>query len=144
MEHSLLGVKKGYCLLMSYTIWVSDSFLPRNVFLFCSSELLCRVGQVFSDFVLLAQTKYGIKGINHETSLKKFFIPFFFFPWPPYMACGISPDQGSNLSPLQWTCEILTPGPPEKSFIIFNWNMVDLQSFRCTSETPFLIKGDYC
>ena len=37
MERSHLGVKKGYCLLLSYTIWVSDSFLPRNVLLFCSA-----------------------------------------------------------------------------------------------------------
>ena len=54
MECSHFGVKKGYCLLLSYIIWVSDSFLPRNVFLFHSGELLCRVGQVFSDFVLFS------------------------------------------------------------------------------------------
>lgn len=36
---------------------MSDRFLPRNVFLFHSSELPCRVGQMFSDFVFIAQTR---------------------------------------------------------------------------------------
>ena len=32
------------------------------------------------------------------------------------VACGIQfPDQGSNLGPLLWELEVLTPGPPGKS-----------------------------
>ena len=34
------------------------------------------------------------------------------------MACGIFPDQGSNLCPLFWQVEFLITGPPGKSIVI--------------------------
>ena len=43
--------------------------------------------------------------------------PFLF--WPHQTARGISLDQGSNLSPLQWKLRVLTTGPLGKSQIAF-------------------------
>ena len=40
------------------------------------------------------------------------------FVWFGHAACGIIPDQGSNLCPLHWELGVLTTGPPVKSWLL--------------------------
>ena len=38
-----------------------------------------------------------------------------------HATCGIFPDQGSNLCPLNWEHRVLTTGPPRKSTFFFSY-----------------------
>ena len=63
----------------------------------------------------LISSAHHIPRVTHYLSV--LFTLFFFWPHPA--ACGIFPNEGSNLCPLQWKRGFLATGPPQSCLILF-------------------------
>ena len=91
----------------------------------------CKCSQIHSSFPQILQTGSSVILLlttflqstpreGQPSLLKNFlFSSCTFFFWLHYVACGVFPDQGSNLCCLHWECRVLTTGLPEKSCTFF-------------------------